>query len=37
MIQSNIYKTNKFSDFKTNVTVTVRETLEGREELGRWE
>ena len=36
MIQNNIFK-NKFTDFKTNLMVTIGKTIAGREELGWWE
>ena len=31
------YKTETNSDFKTNLSATIFETIEGREELGEWE
>ena len=37
MIQNNTNKTEKNSDFKTNLMFTIGETTVGREELGGWE
>ena len=38
MIQMNLFKKQKQTlRFKTNLMVTIGETIRGREELGRWE
>ena len=36
MIQRNVFIGQKQTDFKTNLMVTIDETVGGREKLGRW-